>query len=63
MADKPPRADKSGKFQNPSEELIEGLEKAMSAFKAKMPSHYQTIQTWPLQRAIPEIVRELRKAD
>jgi len=43
--------------------LARAIEKSLAVFREKMPNHYQTIQTWPLNRALPEILRELRKAD
>ena len=60
MADKPARADKSGKFQSDTEELIEGFEKALAAFKAKMPNHFQTCQALPFRQGASELVRALR---
>lgn len=45
------------------ENLARAIEKSLETFKQRMPNHYQTIQAWPLHRAIPEILRELRKGE
>ena len=45
------------------ENLARAVEKSLAVYKERFPNHYQTIQMWPFQRALPEILRELRKPE